>query len=1414
MWLKCSLYWSLLCLSCLIINCTLAQLTGEATSTNKQYGVLTKIISIAEIKTTFNDDIYISLQCPTNDTVPLQYGISDSSGTPQQTGPKDCVNCFPSTTIGPFIGNRSPREFFLQIDNINNCSHVGISVTNLQGEAELRVTTSGGTILASSVAQRGPGVFLCCSTLRERGVTETDNTLTLIVSSALPHNSTLQIRNGIEDINAENTWLFQATTHPTEVVVHVDCPAFKMNRKCNSASLDRGVCVPLLPTQQPLHDYYIDLALRSNYSKSNLNVNNSMYSFALVLDTPTQTNKNLIPANAITSQCRLSFPNLVDLTGNPVQDSISLNTLGFTCNLTEWEVLVERLSNTRKQLDSVLLNDVVFAVGTTLAIGYDLAAVYSSGPYLACRQDIEKELVIEETDTTKESLSFLCNDVLDLLNTTDPCCNVRLRDSQCCIPQNRSTSSIFTVDAARVQSQCKVPTCTETAIDNYAVALNAQEQGCAELREENRVELDVRTGPDSRCTVSIFGSSCSSDVDCLDNLSCIEGRCRKRCESNAECATNECDQGVCLIFDSSDYDPAGTPYFTQCLDKESSNLTMLFLRRQLQLADNASHSEIELSIFTTASSFFCIPSLSFVNETECLESKSCNWIRDCENNDICTEELCLDEDRTDFCCASQTSEGRCLAVLTKQPRCTIDMTEESCNTSSGVKWDKLTNECFMLNVTTREACIPVEECNPAGATSVCDRICIVENVTDQALCVSQGFPLSWSSWTFENVTYGVCTRFAFTAIMCSPYTWIPRRSWTEGQFATRETCIGGCSTNSSLDTELACECQGASTNTSVAECLNEKGSCNDWDGCVLPYNGIICPDGFEWSPFGCRDLSSINETECTGTWFSRATTEDECNQKALVCIEDPSFFVIEQNPSQSRPFGISSKTMEVCQDCGGKFTPFYSWTPSNPEWEVYEWEIKQWESTNAWKRQFQTGTVTSYLAASASHMLLNLKSELLCRHVRTAELSTSIISNCIDTSNSLTAISTDTEFASDSITACDAIPIDVSFQDFGRYSAIDFKIVTNASCFNTEFVVLPISQFEQRTQIPLSTGGSRSTQAGFEARKYLKNRNDIAVGLVLRDGLRIQPAQNVVSGVTFCFLTTNLNVYDSNFKLDYIHIAVNDDVNEDFVVTRLSTTAQDVAEICVNITRPTNFYLVGLEDGWEEKSYLDTVATSEKVMSGIGAAIFVILLLIAVWELTTIVISTDQPIMPIIALAFLTGYLIFNIIYFILLPFGMLNTNAPLILQSIFTELPALFFFTIYSIITMQWAVVFHYSRKYKANDGSSLKTLVIATNSVGYLAFCILLFAYIFIGEEKLTVTCLTEQSEIDTLTAREIIALVYKLLFVGICIGFVGAFLFYGFGITHSLISGSKKVQTFSSGVKGDRNRRVLKVQEEGKN
>jgi len=202
------------------------------------------------------------------------------------------------------------------------------------------------------------------------------------------------------------------------------------------------------------------------------------------------------------------------------------------------------------------------------------------------------------------------------------------------------------------------------------------------------------------------------------------------------------------------------------------------------------------------------------------------------------------------------------------------------------------------------------------------------------------------------------------------------------------------------------------------------------------------------------------------------------------------------------------------------------------------------------------------------------------------------------------------------------------------------------------------------------------------------------------------------------------------------------------------------------------YFAVGLLANYGSLTYIQTWETYQLALIYIVAIADTALLVLTLYHVFCHVFkSAKGPVwsLPLVGLSILSFYLADRIIYFFILPLGALQEEP--FLSVIFADLPALLFLSIYSVVVVRWAEIYHFTMT--STKESNLHPVAIVFNVVLYVVFLTFIIAYFSLQIPVSTLTC-TQSSNV--LTSATNISTAYKIFFLIATIVVAGAFIFYG--------------------------------------
>jgi len=125
----------------------------------------------------------------------------------------------------------------------------------------------------------------------------------------------------------------------------------------------------------------------------------------------------------------------------------------------------------------------------------------------------------------------------------------------------------------------------------------------------------------------------------------------------------------------------------------------------------------------------------------------------------------------------------------------------------------------------------------------------------------------------------------------------------------------------------------------------------------------------------------------------------------------------------------------------------------------------------------------------------------------------------------------------------------------------------------------------------------------------------------------------------------------------------------------------------------------------------------------------------------------------------------------------------------LFAELPALFFYSIISLLGFSWAEISHSKirdQQKVAKSGTGivqLRPYLIAVNIFMYVMLFAFAVVYFSFEEDKIIVNCATPLKELERTTDQEYVAIIYVIIYAVLSLAMLSLIEFYGAKIIHKL-------------------------------
>eukprot|EP01125_Pyxidicula_operculata_P017030 TRINITY_DN5921_c0_g1_i2.p1 TRINITY_DN5921_c0_g1~~TRINITY_DN5921_c0_g1_i2.p1 ORF type:complete len:1565 (-),score=227.86 TRINITY_DN5921_c0_g1_i2:121-4245(-) len=783
--------------------------------------------------------------------------------------------------------------------------------------------------------------------------------------------------------------------------------------------------------------------------------------------------------------------------------------------------------------------------------------------------------------------------------------------------------------------------------------------------------------------------------------------------------------------------------------------------------------------------------------------------------------------------------------------------DESLCTSFGGHFNPLlsTNQiysnCIIPN-STQGDCIPPQLCNPISYSPItqvyeyyCDSFCYIPGNFTVDECQNRStvdYITILDEWTINGVNYSLCKYQGVDMTDCTSLwndtIYFPGKTWVMPTSTSYESC-GSCFREGVLDvyteTEANCSipaCNIVCDNCSTAEVCTANGLCSYNAICITPYqtsaserSGLCdtitpCPSG-GWSPFGCI-VTNVAQADCEAienATYVRLNTSDVC-LSYQVCREisvadtEKGDLTIDGTDVIK---GYSSKNRSECEKCGGYMVPLFKWTPG--AYVAGHWFLYQWLERNIIQGDFRTSinfnSVTLFAKqvrkAQARRATSIAKNELMCRYGLAKDSIESLMCDCNGEGDRVCGRTDQGQTIKKSLdgayTICSGIEKEIDTANGLIKVPDNISLVSGSKCVDVVIYLISQSQFNERQSLKLSSASIRSTQDRASELRTIENSNNVVVGEWIGEGYSwtmndtfIDSNHSAVGCIMFppkAVMSTvftwneNYKIYDLIKTKDFIH----------FSVVGLNIVRQNESDFsvpaygCVVWEKDYVYFPIGLVEDWKTRTYIQTWEQGIIAVLYIGVVLYIPFLVAASWNLVLHIKSGEKKVLPKLSLTLLSVFLLDRIIYFILTSVGAF-ASAPA-LETIFSELPGLFYLSIICLIVIQWAEIYHYKfKKLDSHKNGQLQKLVIACNLFIYACFVVLLIIYSTVGTGSQEVDCTTPQSVLEQVTPSDGVVYAYKAIYAALCCVMSFLVAFYGSKAVNMLNVSSKTRKAILTG------------------
>jgi hypothetical protein len=327
---------------------------------------------------------------------------------------------------------------------------------------------------------------------------------------------------------------------------------------------------------------------------------------------------------------------------------------------------------------------------------------------------------------------------------------------------------------------------------------------------------------------------------------------------------------------------------------------------------------------------------------------------------------------------------------------------------------------------------------------------------------------------------------------------------------------------------------------------------------------------------------------------------------------------------------------------------------------------------------------------------------------------------------------------------------------------------------------VPQYQFLQRRLATLSSVTVSLSQAGKSSQvRFIKNEDGVAVGEILGDGLSVDPPGDFASG-TLKVCVKLPSSEQSDMDLTVLDLAMPNEDWSRFTALGLNLKFGD-EYACANVNSSgLVVFPIGLIADWQNASFIQTLQAGEIFVIYFGAFLYVLGMALTIWHIyhhvTDYRSKHTKSFCRVgrLALIILGLMLLDRFLYLMLLPNGVLEQSR--VADVLFSELPAMFYLSIYSLIVLRWAEICHFTMT-SGHDKSfnRLKPVVIAVNVFIIAAFIVLLAVFLAQPSNANDVLSCASDFVVEQ-TGAEIVTIIYHIVFSAFCLTFSILFAVYG--------------------------------------
>lgn len=878
--------------------------------------------------------------------------------------------------------------------------------------------------------------------------------------------------------------------------------------------------VSLAATPDPLYDFSLSAGYMKPFSFADVNPNQAVF----VLPVGSDVQFSGVPIAPLLQRCVIDVGALYYADGTPLvpaQDPVTPPYYATAVNITNY--VTPTLSANRpcsvanleaKQAEVAALAAAFPTNVNPVTLGFvNIWAAGGAGSSLeasACSRDATDYLI---PNTYVENTTSCTSAPGSSEFFLDPCCNVDLRRTSCCLATpkrvvTRATDELLT-------SSCAQPECATLTADTLAQLLSRQAQCTAESVEYQSRTFDLFSR-DLRVVLSTNSTPCTDELNTGTD------------EEFIACVVANLDQNYkAEFFTRWGVDPTSTSF--EAALRQRYTLTAGCLQPGVPPYNTSLLVPIRNESLD-------------LDRAACESAPSCNWGAEL------TSDECLNSYRGPNMCASCT-DGYCeeysITGVCFTPRFAVARNESwqtTCLANSGII-DPEMGCIFPNKSSSKAACFNTPVCDSGpNSPDYCYNNCYFPQL-DEAACQCPSVSDVWCGSLYFDPTVNLCTIPLFyqnfdqyDCLALGGEYWIGAL-WQEGRLADNASCTSAgvfCPVQPGLN-QTECDaiapvqlgsCDVYCPGCNQTQCEAAVG-CRDRGLFDTPYGDSTClTDFFLYGStiyacsFGALADSSLGcvfndiYTFATGDVWSGVYS---CNMIAAPTITDQT---VCESLGRCQETGFSNttttpKSKEDCLRCGGTWVQAFTWgngvytpPPAAVTTVPVAWVPRQYAPRFTWGPMFnRSGFVADFYAVRGQQQANAARQTSLCRSGSTLDLVTSLECDC--NGGGSTQCFTAAQLSAASLQAIQRACKNVT-QTVAVLPALSVSLTGTqtfaAACVDMRVSTVPRNSYKSGNRLASSTLFLASLARDPYA--VIQNDRHVVIGAIAGDGIRLEFSQN------------------------------------------------------------------------------------------------------------------------------------------------------------------------------------------------------------------------------------------------------------------------------------------------------------------